>query len=73
MKNISVIIMTAVISSLATTTFALGNMATDGKGVRSAKVGVVGTAPGKAARAKQGKTIHQKRLATEPPAHAAHE
>ena len=59
MKNISVIIMTAVISSLATTTFALGNVETQGGGYGPAKVGIVGTAPGKALRASKGKTIPQ--------------
>lgn len=54
MKNISVIIVTAVISSLATTTFALGNVGTGGNGVGPAKAGFVGAAPLKAVRASKG-------------------
>jgi hypothetical protein len=57
MKNISVIIVTAVISSLATTTFAAGNIVNDGQALGPAKAGLVGTGVGKAKRASKGKTI----------------
>jgi len=55
MKNISVIIVTAVISSLATTTFAAGIGAND------PNKAALGTDPNKAASAVKAKTASQKK------------